>query len=194
MVLGDTCTQVELRVPNAAEGQEDVTFEGQWAPSQPGLDCMAIFDGRQWRLELLEGAATNVRSAAVSNLLWAGNCGLDPQTWLQSAKCFRRIEQLKCTRPAGTSRVQQSQAPQPLRRLLYSSMHLRGQDLTISLRYSRITTLQWIGRILKLGTLYWKLLSPVLVLGRDEQHGRRIPHRVCHTKHQPAAVCDSQLE
>ena len=157
MALGDTCTQVSLRVPNAAEGQGDVTFEGQWAPSQPGFECVAIFDGSQWRLELLDGAATNVRSAAVSNLLWAGNCGLDPQTWLQSAECFMHIDQLKCTLPAGTSRVQQSQAPQPLRRLLSPLMHLTGQGLTTSLRYIHITTLQWIGRILTLGTLYRKL-------------------------------------
>ena len=93
-------------MPNAAEGQGDVTFEGQWAPSQPGTECVAIFDGSQWRLELLEGGATNVRSAALSNLLWVDICGLDTQTGLQYAECFVHTKQLNCTLPADTSRVQ----------------------------------------------------------------------------------------
>jgi len=55
--------QIALQTPNVQEGNPGVAFEGQWAPSQPGLDCVALFDGTSWRLELLSGLGTNLRSA-----------------------------------------------------------------------------------------------------------------------------------
>jgi hypothetical protein len=63
MVLPIPCSvQIALQAPNVQEGHPAVSFEGQWAPSQQGLDCVAIFDGTGWRLELLSGVATNIRS------------------------------------------------------------------------------------------------------------------------------------
>lgn len=53
--------QVSLQIPNVAEGMPGLGFEGQWAPTQEGLDCVALFDGKSWRLELLSGMATNIR-------------------------------------------------------------------------------------------------------------------------------------
>ena len=53
--------QVSLQVPNAVDGMPDLGFEGQWAPTHEGLDCVAMFDGKCWRLELLAGIGTNIR-------------------------------------------------------------------------------------------------------------------------------------
>lgn len=55
--------QIALHTPNVQEGNPGVSFEGQWAPSQQGMDCVALFDGSNWRLELLSGVGTNIRSA-----------------------------------------------------------------------------------------------------------------------------------
>lgn len=60
-----------LQVANAAAGQPSITFEGKWAPAQPGIDCVAIFDGSRWRLEKLAGTASNIRSS-----VWAQDMNL----------------------------------------------------------------------------------------------------------------------
>ena len=60
--------QVSVHAPNVQDGNPGVSFEGQWAPSQQGLDCVAFFDGSSWRLELLSGMGTNIRCALTPSL------------------------------------------------------------------------------------------------------------------------------
>ena len=43
---------------------EEASFSGKYEPSRDGLDCVAIFDGTSFRLELL--------GASIKNLRWGG--------------------------------------------------------------------------------------------------------------------------
>ena len=53
--------QVALEVPNSAEGAPALRFTGAYDQSGDGCDCIASFDGEQWRLELLSGQCRNLR-------------------------------------------------------------------------------------------------------------------------------------
>ena len=39
----------------------DAAFAGKYEPSRDGLDCVALFDGASFRLELLGAAVKNLR-------------------------------------------------------------------------------------------------------------------------------------
>lgn len=47
LLVGETIT---LQLPNCTAGN----FEGPLEPSRDGLDCVAIFDGTQFRIEVLD--------------------------------------------------------------------------------------------------------------------------------------------
>ena len=47
--------QVCLDLSSKQAGQGDLTFNGH-SELYDGLDCVAVFDGRSWRLELLAGS------------------------------------------------------------------------------------------------------------------------------------------
>lgn len=42
-------------------GQEPLVFHGTYEASKDDLDCVAIFDGHHWRLELLPGVVNHLR-------------------------------------------------------------------------------------------------------------------------------------
>ena len=47
--------QVSLEVLNKGAGQGDLEFSGHF-DTYDGLDCVAIFDGVSWQLQLLTGS------------------------------------------------------------------------------------------------------------------------------------------
>lgn len=47
--------QVCLDLSSKQAGQGDLTFNGH-SELYDGLDCVAVFDGQSWRLELLAGS------------------------------------------------------------------------------------------------------------------------------------------
>lgn len=49
----------------------DAAFTGRYEPSRDGLDCVAIFDGTSFRLELLGASVKNLRQVE-----WEGCSGL----------------------------------------------------------------------------------------------------------------------
>lgn len=54
--------QAELSLPDAAMEDGDMAFSGRYERSRDGLDCVAIFDGATWRLELLDGLVKGLRT------------------------------------------------------------------------------------------------------------------------------------
>lgn len=53
--------QMTVNLPYAAAQAADMSFNGRYEQSRDGLDCVAIFDGSTWRLELVQGLAKNMR-------------------------------------------------------------------------------------------------------------------------------------
>jgi hypothetical protein len=44
-----------------------MTFVGRYESSRDGLDCVAIFDGQTWRLELLDGLVKGLKTTTRCN-------------------------------------------------------------------------------------------------------------------------------
>ena len=57
----DQRTQASLQLPHTAPGVPSLQFAGSYEPLSEGNDCIASFDGRQWRLELVVSQCRNLR-------------------------------------------------------------------------------------------------------------------------------------
>ena len=53
--------QAVVRLPSSASGAAPLAFAGKHEPSRDGLDCVAIFDGEGFRLEVLGAAVKNLK-------------------------------------------------------------------------------------------------------------------------------------
>lgn len=49
-------TQVSVQLPNSSTGAVDLGFQGKFEPSRDDLDCVAVFDGTTFHLELMSGS------------------------------------------------------------------------------------------------------------------------------------------
>lgn len=50
-----------MRLPSSAAGAALLAFSGKHEPSRDGLDCVAIFDGEGFRLEVLGASVKNLK-------------------------------------------------------------------------------------------------------------------------------------
>ncbi len=59
---GFLAAQVVVNLPDAAAQGTDMSFSGRHEHSRDGLDCVAIFDGVSWRLELVQGLVKGLKA------------------------------------------------------------------------------------------------------------------------------------
>ncbi|KFM25059.1 hypothetical protein F751_1938 [Auxenochlorella protothecoides] len=58
----DHATQrASFQRPSSVEGCPSLQFHGKYEPSKDGMDCVAIYDGQGFRLELVQAAVKNLR-------------------------------------------------------------------------------------------------------------------------------------
>lgn len=51
-----------MNLPDAAAQGADMSFSGRQEQSRDQLDCVAIFDGVSWRLELVQGLVKGLKA------------------------------------------------------------------------------------------------------------------------------------
>lgn len=54
--------QVVVQLPDAASPSADITFSGRYEATRDDLDCVAVFDGSEWRLELVQGLVKTLKT------------------------------------------------------------------------------------------------------------------------------------
>lgn len=55
--------QIKLQYQDGAGTADGTVFHGGLDVNKDGLDCALIFDGTDWRLEMVSGVANNLRCA-----------------------------------------------------------------------------------------------------------------------------------
>ena len=53
--------QASLQLPHSTPEAAPLQFTGSYEPLADGCDCVATFDGQQWRLEVLTSQCRNLR-------------------------------------------------------------------------------------------------------------------------------------
>ncbi len=51
-----------MQLPDAANPSADIAFSGRYEATRDDLDCVAVFDGREWRLELVQGLVKTLKT------------------------------------------------------------------------------------------------------------------------------------
>ena len=51
-----------MNLPDTSFPEADMSFSGRHEHSRDGLDCVAIFDGVSWRLELVQSQAKGLKA------------------------------------------------------------------------------------------------------------------------------------
>ena len=62
--------QVIVQLPDCTNEGADVAFAGRYESSRDGLDCVAIFDGSSWRLELVQGLVRTLKATGCGCMHW----------------------------------------------------------------------------------------------------------------------------
>jgi hypothetical protein len=57
-----------VQLPDTTNEGADVAFAGRYESSRDGLDCVAIFDGSSWRLELVQGLVRTLKATGCGHL------------------------------------------------------------------------------------------------------------------------------
>ena len=54
--------QVVVQLPDSTCEGADVAFSGRYESSRDNLDCVALFDGTSWRVELVQGLVKTLKA------------------------------------------------------------------------------------------------------------------------------------
>lgn len=88
------------RRPQASLQMGEAAFAGKYEPSKDGLDCIAIFDGTGFRLELLSATVKHLRCAGPRLRAGAASGPVPPMT-LSLAHASPGGCRMLCTGPGG---------------------------------------------------------------------------------------------